>query len=143
LSLFASARYYQSQCKSSELLLTTAGAALDERNSPMSKNFTRVVGGAMIAGALLAAAPAGLAFADPATDSDVVNPPPTDHLNGGQLNAVVNINKTPRSMGWDVRQNTAGWDVRAAASWSWDTRKHMGIGNDNALIALLRPAPTG
>jgi len=104
----------------------------------MSKKINRVVGATIIAGALLAAGPAGLAFAD----GDVVNPPPTDSLNGGQLNAVVNINKTPRSMGWDVRESSAGWDVRTSASWSWNT-PHSGIGNNRALIGLLRPAPTG
>ena len=101
----------------------------------MSKKITRVVGGTMIAGALLTGVPAGVAFAD-----DVVNPPPT--LNGGQANAVVNINKTPRSMGWDVRQSSAGWDVRQG-TMGWDVRPNSGIGNNNALIGLLRPAPTG
>jgi len=101
----------------------------------MSKKITRVVGGTIVAAALLTAAPAGLAFAD-----DVVNPPPTDSLNGGQLNAVNNINKTPRSMGWDVRESSAGWDVRTRLSWSWNT-PHSGIGNNSALIGLLRPAP--
>jgi hypothetical protein len=103
----------------------------------MSKTITRAVGATMIAGALLTVVPAGLAIAD-----DVVNPPPTDSLNGGQANAVVNINKTPRSMGWDVRQSSAGWDVRTATSWSWNT-PNSGIGNNRALIGLLRPAPTG
>ena len=102
----------------------------------MSKKITRVVGGTIIAGALLTAAPAGLAFAD----GDVLNPPPTDSLNGGQLNAVNNVNKTPRSMGWDVRQSSAGWDVRQATA-GWDVRTRGGIGNNNALIGLLRPAP--
>lgn len=102
----------------------------------MGTKFSRIVTGTVIAGALFAAAPAGLAFAD-----DVVNPP-TDTLNHGQLNAVVNINKTPRSMGWDVRQATMGWDVRKATA-GWDVRTHGGIGNNNALIGLLRPAPTG
>jgi hypothetical protein len=100
----------------------------------VSKRIARIVGGTIIAGALLTAAPAGLAFAD-------VNSP-TDSLNGGQLNAVVNINKTPRSMGWDVRQSSAGWDVRTATA-GWDVRTHGGIGNNNALIGLLRPAPRG
>ena len=49
----------------------------------MGTKFSRIVTGTVIAGALFAAAPAGLAFAD-----DVVNPP-TDTLNHGQLNAVV------------------------------------------------------
>ena len=102
----------------------------------MSKKIARVVGGTIIAGALLTAGPAGLAFAD----GDVVNPPSTDSLdllNGGQLNAVNNIDKTPRSMGWDVRQSTMGWDVRQGTA-GWDVRTHGGIGNNNALIGLLR-----
>ena len=101
----------------------------------MTTKIARIIGGTLVAGALCAFAPAGLAFAD-----DVVNPP-TDSLNHGQLNAVVNINKTPRSMGWDVRQQTMGWDVRQGTA-GWDVRTHGGIGNNNALIGLLRPAPT-
>ena len=98
----------------------------------MNKKIARIVGGTAIAGALFAAAPMGLAFADNSVDS----------LNHGQLNAVNNINKTARSMGWDVREATAGWDVRKG-TMGWDVRTHGGIGNNNVLIALLRPAPTG